>query len=149
MVEGRPAQIIESTPMKLSQESKNLPSEAQSTGSQNSMSSAKRFSLSHIEPRKVISLAILFLFLLWIILYIRNHISEFNNIFDLSLRVVTIISMLLLADSVILGLFNKILMQDFDISLQFKEWYGLSLVSNLWNYILPFQGGGQVSGPFI
>jgi len=110
---------------------------------------SKRFSLGRIELRKVISFVILILFSVWIVLYVRSHISEFSNIFNLSLRVVAIISVLLLIDSVILGLFNKVLMQDFDISLKFKEWYGLSIISNLWNYILPFQGGAGVRAIYL
>lgn len=62
---------------------------------------------------------------------------------------VAILSALLLLDTVILGLFNKVLMQDFDVPLNFREWYGLSIVSNLWNYILPLQGGAGVRAIYL
>ena len=102
-----------------------------------------------IESRKVISIAVLIFFIFWIVLYIRNHIQEFNTIFSLSLTVVAVLSALLLIDSIILGLFTKVLMQYLNVPLKFKEWYGLSIVSNLWNYIVPFQGGAGMRALYL
>ena len=116
---------------------------------QDSGLSLMRFSPLRIEPRKVISLVTLFVLSIWVVLYIKSHISEFSNVFDLSFKMVAILSGLLLLDTVVLGLFNKVLMEDFDVSLQFREWYGLSIVSNLWNYVLPFQGGAGVRALYL
>ena len=103
----------------------------------------------HIESRKVLSLAILLLFVIWIILYIKGHISEFSGIFGLSLRLVAILALVLLIDSIVLGLFTKVLMDYLNVPLTFKEWYGLSIVSNLWNYIIPFQGGAGARAIYL
>jgi len=40
-------------------------------------------------------------------------------------------------------------MDHLNIHLKFKEWYGLSMVSNLWNYIIPFQGGAGVRALYL
>ena len=103
----------------------------------------------HIETRKALSLAILLFFVIWIILYIKGHISEFSGIFSLSLRLVATIAVVLLIDSIVLGLFTKVLMQYLNIHLTFTEWYGLSIVSNLWNYIIPFQGGAGARALYL
>lgn len=103
----------------------------------------------HIETRKVLSLAILLFFIVWIVFYARSHISEFTNIFSLSLVLVAALALVLLVDSIVLGLFTKVLMGYLSIHLKFKEWYGLSIVSNLWNYIIPFQGGAGARALYL
>jgi len=103
----------------------------------------------HIESRKVLSLAILVFFVIWIILYIKGHISEFSGIFSLSLRLVATLALVLLIDSIVLGLFTKVLMDYLNVPLTFGEWYGLSIVSNLWNYIIPFQGGAGARALYL
>jgi len=102
-----------------------------------------------IESRKALSLAALFFFVVWIILYIRGHGSEFGDILNLSLMLVAALCFVLLIDSIVLGLFTKVLMQYLNIRLKFNEWYGLSLVSNLWNYIIPFQGGAGARAIYL
>lgn len=101
------------------------------------------------KSRKVISLAILAISILWLILYLRGHLGEFRIIFHISPNVVIILSILMLLGSVILGLFTKVLLQYLDISLIFKEWYGLSVVSAFWNYIMPFRGGAGVRALYL
>ena len=102
-----------------------------------------------IETRKVLSLAILLFFVIWIVLYIRSHISEFSNIFGISPRLVATLALVLLGDSIVLGLFTKVLMDHLNVPLTFTEWYGLSIVSNLWNYIIPFQGGAGARALYL
>ncbi|MBW2339813.1 MAG: flippase-like domain-containing protein [Deltaproteobacteria bacterium] len=103
----------------------------------------------HTKSRKFLSLAILLLFVIWIIFYIKGHISEFSGILCLSLRLVATLAVVLLVDSIALGLFTKVLMDYLNIHLKFKEWYGLSIVSNLWNYIIPFQGGAGARALYL
>jgi uncharacterized membrane protein YbhN (UPF0104 family) len=99
--------------------------------------------------RKVLSFSILLICLLWIGLYIRNNPSDFSGIRELSAGVVAILAVVLIIDTIILGLFNKVLMDHLEVPLKFKEWYGLSIVSNLWNYILPFRGGAGIRALYL
>jgi uncharacterized protein (TIRG00374 family) len=62
---------------------------------------------------------------------------------------VALLAAVLLIDTIILGLFNKVLMDHLDVPLIFKEWYGLSIISNLWNYILPFRGGAGIRAIYL
>jgi uncharacterized protein (TIRG00374 family) len=39
------------------------------------------------------------------------------------------------------GLVNKILLKEFKIYLTFKEWFGLSVINTIGNYVAPFRGG--------
>ena len=102
-----------------------------------------------IESRKALSLAVLLFFVVWIILYIRGHGSEFGGILNLSLTLVAGLCFVLFIDSIVLGLFTKVLMEYLSVHLTFKEWYGLSIVSNLWNYIIPFQGGAGARAIYL
>ena len=99
--------------------------------------------------RKVLSLALLLFCLVWIGLYISRNPSEFSSIRDLSTGTVAFLAAVLLIDTIILGLFNKVLMDHLEVPLKFKEWYGLSIVSNLWNYILPFRGGAGIRAIYL
>jgi len=99
--------------------------------------------------RKVLSLFILLLCLLWIGLYLKNNPSDFSGIRQLSAGIVVILAAVLFVDTIILGLFNKALMDHLEVPLKFKEWYGLSIVSNLWNYILPFRGGAGLRALYL
>ena len=102
-----------------------------------------------IKSRKSISLAVLAVSILWLYFYIKGHFSEFSIISDLSLRIVGILFVLHCFGSVFLGLFNKVLLHHLDISLKFKEWFGLSVVAAFWNYIVPFRGGAGVRALYL
>lgn len=102
-----------------------------------------------IESRKTLSLAVLLFFVVWISLYIRGHGSEFGDILNLSLPLVAALCCVLFIDTIVLGLFTKVLMEYLGVHLTFREWYGLSIVSNLWNYIIPFQGGAGARAIYL
>lgn len=102
-----------------------------------------------IDYRKVISITILAVSVLWFILYLKGHIGEFDIIFRISPNVVIILSALIVLGSVFLGLFNKVIMQYLEVPLEFKEWYGLSVVSTFWNYLMPFRAGAGVRALYL
>ncbi|MBW2049062.1 MAG: flippase-like domain-containing protein [Deltaproteobacteria bacterium] len=94
-------------------------------------------------------MALLGVFFIWLLVYIRSHAVEFSHIFDLSIEILLLLFVVLLVDSIILGVFTKILLGHLGVALRFVEWYGLSIVSNLWNYILPFRGGAGIRAVYL
>lgn len=101
------------------------------------------------DHRKLIALTILAVSLLWLVIYLAGHITEFKIIFHISPNMVVLLSILVVLGSVLLGLFTKVLMQHFQIPLRFKEWFGLSMVTAFWNYLMPFRGGAGVRAIYL
>lgn len=90
---------------------------------------------------KSISLIILISLIVWAGIYVKNHIGEFGIIFSLSLKYLGILLFLSLLEIFLVGLLTKIITKSFRIDLTSREWFGLSVVTRLGNYLLPFKGG--------
>src|SRR3989344_4721531 len=91
--------------------------------------------------KRIISLLILIIILFFFALYIKNHLSDFkqltivNQIYLLPLFILSFIP------SINNGLVIKYLLEPFKIKMNFKEWFGLSVVTSFYNMITPFRGG--------
>ena len=96
--------------------------------------------------KKLIRTIVVFLFmagfLAWIGFYIKNHLVEFQDIRFLSWGNILIILVLTLAYFIVQGLILKSILEPFKIQLPFKEWFGLTMITLLGNYLIPFGGLG-------
>lgn len=99
--------------------------------------------------KKIISVGVLALFACWTFYYVHGHLDEFSIIFHLSWQSVITLSILVISDSAISGLFTKEILQHENIHLSFREWYGLSVVSIFWNIVLPLRGGAGVRAIYL
>jgi len=98
---------------------------------------------------KSISLIILVSLIIWAGIYVKNHIDEFGIISSLSLKYLGILLFLSLLEIFLAGLFTKIIIGSFGITLRSREWFGLSVVTSLGNYLLPFKGGAGLRGIYL
>jgi len=80
--------------------------------------------------------------LIWICFYVRNHLQEFRAI-----RVISVIDLVILflltpvyfySQAIIL----KLILKSFGIKLKFNEWFGLTMMTMMGNFIIPFSGLG-------
>ena len=99
--------------------------------------------------KKKLSFGVLALFIGWTVYYVRSHFDEFKIIFNLSLPSIVVLSVLVISDSAVSGLFTKEILQYDKIRLSFREWYGLSVISIFWNIVLPFRGGAGVRAVYL
>ena len=94
--------------------------------------------------KQIISTAIILATALLLLYYLTTHISDFKQLFSLSigsLWLIVILVLILLFNFLITGMLNNELMKPFGVSLKPKEYFGLSIVTNFYNYITPFRGG--------
>ena len=98
--------------------------------------------------KKVIPFFFLFLSGIFAYSFIGNNLNQIKRILEVSINNFIIISLLVIATIVNNGLKNKVLISQFNIHLNKKEWFGLSVVNTFWNY-LPFQGGLIAKGAYL
>jgi len=91
--------------------------------------------------KKTISFTILILIIALFIYYIKNHISDFKQIALINPLYLVPLLFISLIVSVTNGLIIKYLAEPFKIKLNFKEWFGLSIITTFYNMITPFRGG--------
>ena len=91
--------------------------------------------------KKVIKIFIYLLITFGVIIFINKFKEEFSNISIVKPIFLIPLSILVLIFFAVNGLVNKILLKEFKIYLTFKEWFGLSIINTIGNYIAPFRGG--------
>ncbi|MCD4831882.1 MAG: flippase-like domain-containing protein [Anaerohalosphaeraceae bacterium] len=99
-------------------------------------------SACRIFTKKKLSIIILVGIFIWVAIYIRNHIQEFKDIKLPSWEDIVILLPLSFLGVFLSGLFTKLLVEHFGISLRFKQWFGIMAVTSLGNYLFPFSGFG-------
>lgn len=92
--------------------------------------------------RKIIVWIIVILILGWIGYYVKNHWTDFSGIkiysyFYFALLVIAM-PVYFFSQAILL----KFILEPFDIRLKFKEWFGLTLITMMGNFIIPFSGLG-------
>lgn len=82
-------------------------------------------------------------------LYINTHFSEFQQIkfaAPENLSYLFILGLIFLINN---GLVLKYLLLPFKIDLPIKEWFGLSVVTTMSNYLAPFRGGAVLRAVYL
>lgn len=92
--------------------------------------------------RRNISILFVAAMLIWVVRYISLNLNDFKDIKLLDWHDIIILFIFVLLGIFIRGLFNKVLLQSFDLELKFKHWFGVTVITALGNYIFPFGGVG-------
>lgn len=74
--------------------------------------------------------------------YIKGNINDFLIIKSISSGYICILLLIELFSLLLQGYVLKALVKCFDIDLSFKEWFGLTVLTNVGNYIFPIGGFG-------
>lgn len=91
--------------------------------------------------KRIISIPVLIIILFFFVLYIKNHISDFKQLSIVNPLYILPLFVLAFIYSINNGLVIKYLLEPFKIKMNFKEWFGLSVVTSFYNMITPFRGG--------
>jgi uncharacterized protein (TIRG00374 family) len=102
-----------------------------------------------MNRKNIIQILVILILMIWFAVYFYQHIDDFRR-----LRIVNTIyfvplfflSILFLINN---GLILKYLLDPFGIKLKFKEWFGLSVVTTMGNYITPFRGGAIARAGYL
>ncbi|MEN6437830.1 MAG: lysylphosphatidylglycerol synthase transmembrane domain-containing protein [Syntrophobacter sp.] len=99
--------------------------------------------------RKTISAATLLVCAIAFYFYIRDHLSEFSSISDVSVQYVILIGCASLAGLIVNGLFLKVLLDEFGIRLGFSEYFSISILTSFGNVFLPMKGGAGFKAVYL
>jgi len=91
--------------------------------------------------RKIISILVLILIVIISIYFIRDNLDEFNNIPKVSFSYIIPMTILVILTVFVNGLGIKVFGKYYDIKLGINEWFGLSSITAMGNYMTPFRGG--------
>ena len=99
--------------------------------------------------RKISSIAVFLACALFLCLYVRNNLSDFTKISEISLPYVLLIGCVCLAMLVVNGLFLKVLTVSFGIDLHFFEYFSISIITSIGNVFLPMKGGAGFRAVYL
>ncbi len=105
-----------------------------------------------MKAKQTISFLVILITLSLLLYYVSRHISDFQQLFSLSLShlwTILLIIIITLLNFFLTGTLNNELMKPFGISLRKKEYFGLAIVTNFYNYITPFRGGMAVRALYL
>lgn len=92
--------------------------------------------------KKVLLTAIFLAVLLGMFWYVKGHLSEFLVIKNFSLKYFLPIFLITFGYYLVQGLILKAIVEPFQIKLKIREWFGLTMITLLGNYLFPFSGFG-------
>jgi uncharacterized membrane protein YbhN (UPF0104 family) len=99
--------------------------------------------------RKISSIAVFLACALFLCSYVRNNLSDFTRITEISLPYVLLIGCVCLAMLVVNGLFLKVLTVSFGIDLHFFEYFSISIITSIGNMFLPMKGGAGFRAVYL
>lgn len=85
----------------------------------------------------------------WGAWYVGNHPAEITAVKNLSPGWLLLLFSLAAAKLISTGAFTKIIVYSMGINLGFLEWFGLSAISAMGNYLTPFRGGAAVRAVYL
>ena len=104
---------------------------------------------SRFGSRGLISLLVVAGLTAWAVYYLSSNFEEFSRTLTWDPAALALLSGLVLLHFVLLGLFNQVILKSFDLVLSFKEWFGLSIITTLGNYLLPPRGGAGLRAAYL
>ena len=105
-----------------------------------------------ILHKNVFIAGFMILILSLLILYIINHLKEFENFFIIcsgNILAVFFSTLLFVALIGINGFQFNYLTKIFQLDLPVKEWFGLAMINNFYNLVTPFRGGFIVKAVYL
>src|SRR5208337_3053753 len=99
--------------------------------------------------RKISSIAVFLACALFLCSYVRNNLSDFTKISEISLPYVLMIGCACLAMLAVNGLFLKVLTVSFGIDLNFFEYFSISVITSFGNIFLPMKGGAGFRAVYL
>lgn len=102
-----------------------------------------------MNAKKVFQVLVLVILITWFGVYFYQNINEFRQLKIVNVIYVAPLFFLFMLFLINNGLILKYLLEPFGIKLKFKEWFGLSVVTSLGNYLTPFRGGAVARAVYL
>lgn len=102
-----------------------------------------------MKLKKYFSILVLLVLIIWLLKYFLDHINEFKQITIVSYNLLFLLFVLAILFLVNNGLILKYLLEPFKIFLSKKEWFGLSIITTMGNYLTPFRGGAIARAVYL
>jgi uncharacterized membrane protein YbhN (UPF0104 family) len=99
--------------------------------------------------RKILPLAVFVACAFFLYSYVRNNLSDFTKISEISISYVMLIGCAGLAVLIVNGFLLKALTIDFGIDLNFFEYFSISVITSLGNIFLPMKGGAGFRAVYL
>ncbi|MCG6910333.1 MAG: flippase-like domain-containing protein [Deltaproteobacteria bacterium] len=99
--------------------------------------------------KKTTALILLVIFAWWTVRYVNHHLHEFSVITQVPLSILCILFLLFIGIIASNGITIKYILSAFGIHIGLKEFFSLSAVSSLTNYVTIFRGGAGVRALYL
>jgi uncharacterized protein (TIRG00374 family) len=99
--------------------------------------------------RKGLSVVVLVITISVLGIYVWTHKSTFASIIVVQRDLLVFLLLMRLILILVQGLQTKAFLNLFDVQVRFKEWFGLSVITNMTNILSPLQGGMFVRGIYL
>ncbi len=99
--------------------------------------------------KRYISFILFAIFFVWIVVYIRDHWSDFTALRAVSVREFAWIAALAFLGIIFRGLYTAILTAPYGVRLGKGEIFFISLISTVGNYTLPMRGGAGLRAVYL
>lgn len=93
-----------------------------------------------VSFKKIISLLVLSLLLVWISFYVKSHLGEFKDINQISPSNLFFLIGFTFLYFLVQGLILRTILEPFGVHLKFREWFGITMITLLGNFLIPFGG---------
>ncbi len=101
------------------------------------------------NKKNILSVIVLLIIIFLAFLYIKGHKQGLGQIQDISIMYIITLAALSSITILIAGLKIKVISSFFDIKLKLKEWFGLSAVTIMGNYLTPFKAGVSARAVYL
>lgn len=102
-----------------------------------------------MNKKRIFQILVLIILIVWFAVYFYQNIDDFKQ-----LKIINAVYFVPLCIFFILFLINnglilKYFLESFKIKLEFKEWFGLSVITTMGNYLTPFRGGAVARAVYL
>jgi uncharacterized protein (TIRG00374 family) len=102
-----------------------------------------------MNKKKIFQILVLIVLITWFGIYFYQHFDEFRDLKIVNSILLIPISLLAVIFLINNGLVLKYFLKPFNIKLKFKEWFGLSVITTMGNYLTPFRGGAVARAVYL
>lgn len=104
---------------------------------------------SSSKLKKYLSFILAIVIIAWAAVYVNRHFDEVRDALSISVGSFVILLSLVLIEILLNGYSVYIILRSFGIKLSFNEWFGLSSVTTMTNFLLPFRGGMGIRAVYL
>lgn len=97
-----------------------------------------------MNKKNMIQLSLIIIITAAFIFYIKNNLQQIKDAIAIRPSFLIILILLNIANKIFMGLKTKKILEVLNIKLPFKEWFGMSVVNNFYNYLAPKSGTAAI-----